>query len=532
MLANTTDGNGSYIAQVAFANLAIVHGITPVPSGLDRTRINGAGSNLFCNALASSLNLTNGVSSYFGAEVPCNTNIGEWVYFSPEQVLLALLASGVNSDTVSLVPRVCSVETASPAQCRTSLLSASAFLNAYVPPEWVFAIRTQATNVQSDITALQVELATYAQDAVTRQLSLFHQPILDPNDVSMLFVGWTNAYDWAVGTREVVAFEGDVRAISVISAAFKPTSFVANAAEVPVNVVAYLRVFCQYISLLMLMVACTVLLYTVLNGFTTEGVNLLKINRVGGIVWVGRQLLFLRSATALCILSTATLQLHTFGSATFPIADRLDVSGSVDVVSKILAAGELGWLGYIFDDICMVFTQQYAGAYASKSSLVVWMLAAILSLAQPVAHHISLHIECEVVAFDYQVACVSGSLTIGSISRLLLLVGISVSISLSFFAYHRLRYTLPPLDERTSYMLPCGAKYLFRRRGWVVHRVYYMDYASAALAGLLVLPLRHRVYVFDVKAWRIRSFDTTHIHDETKFHPAARRLAVALPLLD
>ncbi|EQC36480.1 hypothetical protein SDRG_05934 [Saprolegnia diclina VS20] len=530
ILVNVIDANGSYIAQEAYTNLVITQGMIPVPSTLDVLRFKSAGSNFLCNALPSAYNVSTGLSSFVGIDVPCNTAVVEWVAATKEQLLFALITSGVASQAASLVPLTCSIEGGSVAQCLASLTSVAAYIQQYVSTAWIASIEHTAVRVQDDITALDVQFITYLQDVTTLALSLFQQPILDAADAPMRLAGWTYAYDWATGTREVIAFDGDVQRMTVLSTSYSTTSFVANAAEVPVNVAAYLRVFCQYISFMLLLVGALVILYTVLNQFTSEGWNLLELNRVGGLVWIGRPLLFLRSISALCILSTATLQLQVFGGATRLISKRNDVSAVVATISDVLAAGELGWLIYIFDDICMVVTQQYSASYVTKSAVSGWIAAAALRLVSPVTHSASVHWTCNVAAVDYQVVCDGGAVVIGRLSRLLLLIAIALGGSMGMYLHDRLRYSIPPPLEQPSCLVSCGAKYLFEKHGWVVDGIVYIDFASALLTGLLVWPRNDTLYVFDIKTWRtlVVRRDASVIQG----HPRHNRLASALPLTE
>ncbi|OQR80947.1 hypothetical protein ACHHYP_16971 [Achlya hypogyna] len=532
VLVSSTNASGAYPAQDAYLNLVIMQGMVPTPSVLNVLTELSAGSNLLCNRPPSSLNLTTGLLSYFGVDVPCNSGMGEWVYPVKEQILFALIASGMVARAAAAVPVTCSIETTSPANCEASLNSVAAFATTYFSASVLAGMSATGDRVRQDIANLGVELAAYIQDTTTGALRLFHQPILTSADQAMLFYGWTYAYDWATGSREVTAFNGDNSMLAIISTTYETTTLAPSAAEVPVNVAAYFRVFCQYISFMLLVVAVIAVLYSGINGFTSEGNNLFEVNRVGGMVWIGRPLLVLRSTTALCILSTATLQLHVNGIATYPISTRVDVSTVSALTTKVLAAGELCWLVYIFDDLCMVFTQQYTASYTNKAAPLVWAVAAALSLAVPVVHSATVARTCEVGAVDFELACSNGVVQIGSPRRFFLLVVVAICGSIMLYIHDRLRYTLAAPAERPSYLLSCGAKYLFSKAGWVFGDVYYIDYASAALTGLLVLPHGRTRYVFDIKTWRTLAVDMDAVANEALRHPALPRLAAALPLVD
>ncbi|OQR92486.1 hypothetical protein ACHHYP_03664 [Achlya hypogyna] len=136
----------------------------------------------------------------------------------------------------------------------------------------------------------------------------------------------------------------------------------------------------------------------------------------------------------------------------------------------------------------MVFTQHHTASYTFKASMVVWITASTLSLVDPVQHSVSIQRTCDVTSMDLQLVCSSGAITIGSVSRLLLLVAIAIGSSVVMYTHDRLRYRVEPPVERPSHLLSCGAKYLFERNGWVHGGVYHVDYA---------------LYVFDIKTWRV-----------------------------
>ncbi|KAF0700752.1 Aste57867_8705 [Aphanomyces stellatus] len=55
--------------------------------------------------------------------------------------------------------------------------------------------------------------------------------------------------------------------------------------------------------------------------------------------------------------------------------------------------------------------------YATKSSTLVWLTAAIWSLVAPVQHDVSLERTCTLPDVDFQVNCMSGTLAIGRMDR-------------------------------------------------------------------------------------------------------------------
>ncbi|OQR80944.1 hypothetical protein ACHHYP_16967 [Achlya hypogyna] len=471
------------------------------------------------------------MASFLGAKAACPTGYDEWLFVVAPQVLFATAAASLAFNTTTSVALACQAEIVAPLSCVASLTSLAGFFTKHFTTDTLAAFEERAAAVQGEVAALGAGVTQYTLTLASRTVSFFHQSIFAPTDPAMHFVGWIFAYDWATGAREVVSVEGDVGTFAVVSTSVAATTFSASPYELPTNVAVYFRVLCQYVSTVLLFVAATVVVYSFVNGFKSEGSNLLKVNRVGGMVWVGRPLLFLRSVTALCIMSTATLETTAVGRLT--LATTSDASAGVnDGISKVLVAGELCWLVYIAADYCMVVTQEYTASYSSKAAILVWALAALLSFAAPVTHNASLDRRCEVAVVDYELVCRSGIVTIGSKTRFLQLVALALGTSVVVYAHDRLRYKPVLPTERPSYLLSCGARYLFARQGWIHGGVYYIDYASAALTGLLVFPYRRTAYVFDIKTWRTLSLCQETIEAKTQFHPMSRRLAAAIPCIE
>ncbi|EQC26581.1 hypothetical protein SDRG_15611 [Saprolegnia diclina VS20] len=102
---------------------------------------------------------------------------------------------------------------------------------------------------------------------------------------------------------------------------------------------------------MMLLVSAVVVGYMLRAPTCFQGSNLLKLNRVGGLVWVGRPLLFLRSATAICLLCTSGVDLRFSGYLSFFQVDP------APWYKVLLAAWEVSWFVAVVDDILLVATQ-------------------------------------------------------------------------------------------------------------------------------------------------------------------------------
>ena len=168
----------------------------------------------------------------------------------------------------------------------------------------------------------------------------------------------------------------------------------------------------------MIMLAAVTFVYILLARGHVEGLNMFEMSRVGGIVWVGRPLVAVRSITALCLLSTASIELQSDGVFSY------FVTTPVPLLTACLAANEVTWLVGIVNDISLVWTQDHTIAYATINSLLMWLISALLATLAPVQATITASPSCEIATLDYQVVCVAGSVVIGSLERLLTLVGI------------------------------------------------------------------------------------------------------------
>ncbi|KAF0775308.1 hypothetical protein AaE_000992 [Aphanomyces astaci] len=142
-----------------------------------------------------------------------------------------------------------------------------------------------------------------------------------------------------------------------------------------------------------------------------EGRNMFKLNRVAGIVYMGRPLLLLRSMAAMSVLSTATLELEqsSSGVLTYIIATSTRPLTVVGAIKMFLAVGEVSWFTFVLNDMFMVVTRQYTSPYAFKSSLIVWMASGVLSFASPVRDIATLRRDCMIRAVDFDMSCSAGT---------------------------------------------------------------------------------------------------------------------------
>ncbi|KAF0684732.1 Aste57867_23309 [Aphanomyces stellatus] len=312
----------------------------------------------------------------------------------------------------------------------------------------------------------------------------------DPMDPTFDFWSWLYVMEWAIGWREAMSFQGDEGTLNVISewldaelqdidAGEFPTTFATYALGgiLYVTGVSHAGNFCDHVYFNRIQSqACR-----------KKGSNLFGLNRVAGIVWVGRGMLFLRGITALCLLCTATLQLemHNYAVNFY--------TREVPWYKTILGAGETGWIVYIVNDIVMVWTREYTSWYCMGYGLLAWFVVAILALVYPVAHRATVDPQCQFDQVDFQVVCQSGVVYIGQSSRFFWVLGIiATCIAVSYGVVRMAKLAVH--KEGNSLFLCSGAKYLFHRKQWIHHGVYYIDPASAILNGLLTLYWKQKIY--------------------------------------
>ncbi|KDO35151.1 hypothetical protein SPRG_01218 [Saprolegnia parasitica CBS 223.65] len=449
----------------------------------------------------------------FGSSGPCALGAMEELDISNVKALMALIA--INTPTLN-ASAICVRQQGSPTACTAMLTNAAAFLKSHVAPN-----------------ATLVRLASAAQRFVTEEVQLklvqftetgrlLQTPVFD--DEGFQVFAWSQLVDWVRGLREVVTFLGENGSVTTLSTLVHAVVSPVNPLEVPVNVALYCRYVLLYITSVLIIVAVLALAYLCSNRGFLEGSNLFALNRVLGLVWIGRPLLLLRGATALCLLATASVRLtQTAGLYYFVAAPQA-------WYSTVMAAGETGWLVFILNDAFSVVTRQYTAVYATQSNLLVWATTAFWTLLSPVTYSLSLQNRCTVVAVDAQLVCHAGVFAIGSTRRMVSLFGLICALVLVWFVVQRLRWPhLAPLSKR-SYLLYATARYHFATDEWTHKQIYYIDQTSAVLTGLLSLRFGRVIYVLDIKSWRVFAIDATHELAEVAANPSLSHLRHAIPL--
>ncbi|KAF0712594.1 Aste57867_4781 [Aphanomyces stellatus] len=477
-----TTNDAAQVDYMAFAASTAWATCPPLWKGL--SRLSG---NIMCSAGTSS-SRTNILS--FWTDGSCGS-ISESIYSSRTSTIVASMAT---PGTVDDIWDTCRNEQRNQVLCQEILSQANAFTVKYLSRATLASIVANATKAQADMTALHVLLVQFANGAGTMlALDLFNSPDYG-------FFSWGFAIEWLMGAREVVAFEGDVGPLVLLGSISLPVSAPPNPLEIPTNVALYFRGVLLYITAMLVVVASLGTVHIVASGGHVEGLNMLELNRVGGIVWTGRPLLFLRSIVAICLLSTATLELEQFG----PVRAMTKFQrGQLAWYKLVLAAGEVGWFVYVVGDIGILVTQAYTTTYAVACGLLVWLVAAIFTVCFPVTHRATVNRSCTSTEVDFQLTCTAGVVAVGSFIRFLQLIGVALGCVVLCYVVERLRR--PHLiDSRAnaSLLLSTGSKYLFALDDWRYKDGYYLDKASAVITGILCVEYKHKVYVFDIKLWR------------------------------
>ncbi|RQM21686.1 hypothetical protein B5M09_008198 [Aphanomyces astaci] len=480
------------------------------------------GGNIMCESDPLSTNYGNDVSEFFTIHGRCDSTLLGTVRPSGPMQVMSIIASNLSS-TTDPAP-ICEREKRYRDGCHLALTSLLPLVQ-YFP---VHDIKDLVHAVVEDVRDnLRIALVQFVrQQANVNALDLSMSMLFAPTEPEFEFFAWFYLFEWAEQTREVVMFEGEHGRLTTMSGSVPPVAQTVNGMEIPVSVAFYTRLAIQYVTFMFLLVGCCVLCYIIAVRGYVEGRNFVKVNRVAGMVWVGRPLILLRGITAICLLSTPSLSLVQTPNG---VASYF-VSPPHFWLTTLMSSGEACWLVYILNDMCSPFTLNHT-AYASKSSSLVWFVSFVLSVASPVQHEVSVARKCTVESVDFQLVCDAGTVYFGSVSRCLELVGIAcVSCMLCYRIQRRIHTNQAEVESRkhTSPMLHAVAIHNLHFANWHYNGLSYIDKATAAMTGILSLRIGEMLYLFDIKSWRLHSIDTADTRD-TSMDPF---LFQAVPLMD
>ncbi|KAH9151970.1 hypothetical protein AeRB84_005538, partial [Aphanomyces euteiches] len=500
-----------------------------------------AGGNLLCGDLTGS-GIAGGLLLLTGATTSCGSTLGEFITHSPFSSVAAILGTNLirRNVTSNDTSAICATLSLSKTSCINKLILMTANL---LTNESLIADSTSITSLvrsaqvaQRDVRNLGVHVIQYGRKSSGKLVNLKFN-IFDPSYPEFHVAAWMLAIDWAFAALEVISFQGDISSLNVLTASSSSTSGSVNPLEIPVNVAFYIRYACLYVTSIIICVAVLATIYLVLNKGYVEGLNLLEVNRVAGIVWIGRSFLFIRSMAAICLLSTQVLSLEVVNNvwlmtSASEVLDESSTDKAIRFFKTFLAAGEVSWLGFVLSDILMVYTAQYTPAYVFKCNLMVWGFAAILSLASPATHTATIQRQCTFAHVDYQLVCTSGTISIGSFGRLTALVGICVCSIVIAYLYERICHPSLPPTRQNSFFLSSSAKYVYEPGNWIDHDVYYLDPASAVINGILSIRFSNVFYMLDLKIWRIFMIEEPEDKRKKLELDGSIHLLYAIPLSD
>ncbi|KAF0726615.1 hypothetical protein Ae201684_015236 [Aphanomyces euteiches] len=457
---------------------------------------------------------------FFGAKGGCGFNLLETLVGDSKLMVSGLVTlKSINATAIS------QREVQAPAGMLPAVTAAAAFLQKYFPPAAAKELQVQSESVKAYIRdQIQVEMMQYTVPDNSTDYTLSHINYFDPGESDFEFFAWLYMFDWVQGVREVVTFQGDKNKLTLLSSSTNFIEMPGNPMEIPVNISYYMRLLLQYITWIMLCVACIVCCYILGLKARIEAANMTSFSRVTALVWIGRPLIMLRALSAVCLLATSTLTL------TRPLGGLVSyfISLPQPWYIIILTAGELVWMVYIVNDVFSIFTKEYTQEYSLNSFILVWLSSAIWGLAAPVSRSVEINRECSVDQVDFQLVCHAGVVAIGSLGRFYSLIALVLGCSFGCYVFQRAFHPKRQSQLRpSSLFLYAAAKHQFRSSKWQHHGIQYLDKASAVLTGILSLEVGRTLYLFDIKTWRSYSIVLPNRIEGTPQH-----LIHAIPLLE
>ncbi|KAF0699896.1 Aste57867_9554 [Aphanomyces stellatus] len=513
------------IAQATFLTLPIKYFVLEAPSTwLTQPNILDIGGNIFCANDNTSSPFAYGSGAGFGENNFCNSVFLEYMQPTSMQVLFALLGF----DTIlTLNPSdftaICASDDMIDASCPANYATVAAFLTTY--SSTFASLRPLASTMYRDVLPLNVTFLQYVQvTGPTPSVQLYTINLLEPRDRPWNFYGWLMLFEWANGMREVVSFQGDAGTITTISEATAPFQMAPDPSVITQTFSYFFEQCLLYISVVLIAVAGVVMLYTLHIHGRIEGLNLFELNRVVGMVWIGRTFLVIRSITAICLLNTSTLQLTQIGRGTQFVSPQLPWYKS------ILASAEVTWFVYVLNDLFSCLTRQYTSYYATKSAVATWGATFIWTQTSPQRYIATIDRICSFVDMDSALVCSSGFVQIGNRNRVAIAFAICIACVVVCFVAERLvRPGIPTLAIPTM-VLNAQSFYILDLTRWVHHDLYYLDRASAAMAGVVSLRHKNMLYVLDIKTWRVAALPAVTVGSKTE--EQSKRWNQCVPLND
>ncbi|KAF0686732.1 Aste57867_21480 [Aphanomyces stellatus] len=508
-------------ARAAFAALPPKNYITPFPSDWLDGAIASLGGNMLCGSDVAAASITSVDSSVFNRAFSvanvCHTYFSE--YITPDQYLVFFALLGTHLNTAigpDDVAAYCEWDAGCEDNCVDIHTAWLDFLTttaaATTAPLAPLAIETQ-----TDVAALNLHVMQYIMNDTTPQL--YRRQVVDPTSPTWTFFGWCYVYDWVAGNRDVVSFQGDGMSLSIVSGYSGPLHLNPDPAEIPLDFSFLLQVSITYVTVTCLALGVWIAVYTVVDRGHVAGANLMRMHRLVGLIWTGRLFIFVRSVSAMLLLSTLQATLAVHGTVTGLETPRL---ASFNVA---LASLEFQWFVYLLNDGLSGVTQLHTNAYAGKSTWLTSLIVFVWMQVRPRAIVATMARQCTAVDMDSALVCDSGVLEIGSLTLVTTSMAICAACTVVCYVVERyIRCTAKAVDV-LSLLLSSQAKYILTFDDWSHHGTIFLDKATALMAGIVTLERHGTLYLLDIKKWRVVSFERPPLPPST---PARFRHAIPI----
>ncbi|KAF0689829.1 Aste57867_18741 [Aphanomyces stellatus] len=289
----------------------------PVPISWTEIGFETRGGSPLCPEipLSYSQTISGGLVSLLSWDFQCESVLVGQTQTSESMVASVILAN-MSLASPDDIARTCAQNPSRTSACLAFMNQTVDFVATYMPTQ-ENALSVEIERATAAIRSLQVELLQFGQLNPLSPLQLFRLNLLDPSEVGCAFFAWHFIVEWALGRRAVVALQGDADSLVVLTVALNQAQLTVTVAETPTVLAFYLRHTILYITVTMLGLASLVATYIGLSRGHIEAWNAFELLRVGAIVWCGRPLLFVRSLTAVALLSTSALHVAFSGHVSY-----------------------------------------------------------------------------------------------------------------------------------------------------------------------------------------------------------------------
>ncbi|KDO25334.1 hypothetical protein SPRG_09159 [Saprolegnia parasitica CBS 223.65] len=436
------------------------------------------------------------VQESFGFDDTCATQRPWTSTWTSTSILFALSIENHGID-VAAICRTSGLVLAEADSCQRTLAAA---VTIYDRLPQVTSFNT--TGMIADVEALALSTLQFVRNLSSNSSSVdVRSQLLLPHDAQHWRIfGWISLFEWALGQREAVAFEGDVQTFHLLSYAYPPIDQVANPLDVGQSFAFYIHGVCGYVTIALVAVAVIIAFAMC---FQTTGnatpSDWLRWHRVAGTTWVGRPLLVVRALAAIACLSTAPVSLEPVpgGGSAFASAPR-------SLLESMVLVGESLWLVYVLNELVLFWTGRRTRQVAPIVATLVFCIGVLLDAIWPPTVSASIYRTCRALHVDHDLLCSSGVVNIGYLDRLTVhlcvqcLGGLVCTVVCLLWPSRSTSVVAPSL------LLPGYATvYLCDRSS--NNSEWRMDRIRAALSGLLLFSYKGTVYMFDYTLWRCLS---------------------------